>query len=184
MDILILLADLALTVFVYCSPAAVYRFLIKKEPAEKIPARNFCIISSVIVYLVLLVIYLSAGFDIVPNVTAAALWGFVGYHILLYADKGQAKDNNNSANKTEEDPAQLSIFDTPEIQTSNDESPQEQVQESKNMLAPEQSPAPDEVHGIPPAKEQIDNNTLIVVCAVVLLCVFALVCFVYGTTVT
>lgn len=180
MDILILLADLALTVFVYCSPAAVYRFLIKKEPAEKIPARNFCIISSVIVYLVLLVIYLSAGFDIVPNVTAAALWGFASYHILLYADKGQAKENNDSTNKAEEDPVQLSIFDTPEIQTSNDESPQEQVQESKNMLAPEPSPAPDEVHGIPPAKEKINTDTLIVVCVVVLLCVFALAIVVYA----
>lgn len=35
MDILILLADLALTVFVYCSPAAVYRFLIKKNRQRK-----------------------------------------------------------------------------------------------------------------------------------------------------
>ena len=164
MDVLILLADLALTVFAYCSPAAVYRFLIKKEPAEKIPARNFCIISSVIVYLVLLVIYLSAGFDIVPNVTAAALWGFASNHILLYADKGQVKENNDSTNKAEEDP------------------PQEQVQESKNMLAPEQSPAPDEVHGIPPAKEQINTETLIVVCVVVLLCVFALALLVYAIT--
>ena len=180
MDILILLADLSLTVFVYCSPAAVYRFLIKKEPAEKIPARNFCIISSVLVYLVLLVIYLSAGFDIVPNVTAAALWGFASYHILLYADKGQTKENNASANKTEEAPVQFSQFDPPEVLQANDKSRQETKSEQPTdpLPQPEKDPLPDTIQNSPPAKNQIDTDTLTVVVALILLCLFALIAFI------
>lgn len=183
MDILILLADLALTVFVYCSPAAVYRFLIKKEPAEKKLARNFCIISSVIVYLLLLVIYLSAGFDIVPNVTAAAIWGFVSYRILLYEDKSKAKTEANPADDSEPVPTQLSIFDAPEIQPTSNETLEENLGNSEVSPFIESCEEPATFVGSNPDSslqqiesrteqenpQQIGNGPIIIACSVILL---------------
>ena len=189
MDILILLADLALTVFVYCSPAAVYRFLIKKEPAEKKLARNFCIISSVIVYLLLLVIYLSAGFDMVPNVAAAAIWGFVSYRILLYEDKAKAKTMPSLLDEIETAPVQLSIFDLPENQLTNYKSLEEEEEENgkenkgSTPLCSEQPIVLDSTREVSRDNKKIDTATLTVVAVLVLLVIFALACFVYAISI-
>lgn len=176
MDILILLADLALTVFVYCSPAAVYRFLIKKEPTEKIPARKFCIISSVIVYLILLVIYLSAGFDTVPNITAAVLWGFVSYRVLLYADK----KSNTVPSETDATPIQLSIFDSPEIESTSDKPPQEQEPKPESPTIPEPPPHPEAIQEKRPINRKIDGGTVIILVVLILIGIFELACFIYA----
>ena len=180
MNALILLADLALTVFVYCSPAAVYRFLIRKERAEKKYARNFCIISSIIVYLLFLVIYLSAGFDIIPNVAAAAIWGFVSYRILLYEDKPKGKTNTLPTDDNETAPTELSIFDSSETPTEKDATRQEE-QQSDPLPHFEQAPLPDTIHEIP-IKKKFDGDTLTVVVAFILLSVFALSVIIYLIT--
>lgn len=173
MDILILLADLALTVFVYCSPAAAYRFLIKKEPAEKKLARNFCIISSVIVYLLLLVIYLSAGFDMVPNVAAAAIWGFVSYRILLYEDKTKGKITVTPLAETEPAPVQLSIFDQPEEQPANTDTQPENNNESPIITASDSS------LDTSSSPKKIDFATVTILGVLTLLIVVAIIWFIY-----
>ena len=191
MDILILLADLALTVFVYCSPAAVYRFLVKKEPAEKKLARNFCIISSVIVYLLLLVVYLSAGFDMVPNVAAAAIWGFVSYRILLYEDKAKAKTEATPADDSETVPTQLSIFDAPEIQPTSNETLKENLGNSEVSPFNESCEEPATFVGSNPDSslqqiesrteqenpQQIGNGPIIIACSVILLALILTIVF-------
>lgn len=81
-----ILLDLLVTVIIYCAVPTIYR-LVKKQAMDNKNAKIFAIVNSSIVWLILLVVYLALELDIIPNMAAAAIWGFVSYRILIHIPK-------------------------------------------------------------------------------------------------
>ncbi|MBQ7703353.1 MAG: hypothetical protein IJT40_03165 [Firmicutes bacterium] len=77
-----LLITLGLTLVYYMGPLLIYRFAIVKHKLSRAKVRKAGIISGVVMYALMLVIYLIVGLEGVPNMAAALIWTAVACFII------------------------------------------------------------------------------------------------------
>ncbi len=81
-----LLLDLALTLVYYMGPLLLYRFAIVRHGIPKKKARKASIISGIVMYVIMIVVYFVLGMEGAPNMAAAVIWTAVAYFIIREED--------------------------------------------------------------------------------------------------
>jgi len=66
----------------YMAPLLIYRFFIYKNRLPKDFAIKACVLSAILMYLIVFVLYITTGTDGVPNIKAAVLFSFIAYLVI------------------------------------------------------------------------------------------------------
>ena len=80
--ILGIVINVVFTAAYYMAPILIYRFIMYKNRVPRNKARKMCIISGIVMYLILFVIYVITSTDGAPNMMAAFLYTTLAYWIV------------------------------------------------------------------------------------------------------
>lgn len=100
----LLLLDLLLTAMFYGAGPVLF-VMIRRLPVTLRFFRNFCVLYTIFVYLLISALYLLSGNYVIPNMAAATIWGVLFYRVCR--KKLRKKEPEREANAAAEEPRQI-----------------------------------------------------------------------------